>query len=63
VDTVTYRAAEQEMDAAAADVPPADDEARSRATTALRKLRGLLLDWTDLATRVAGLIAALRALS
>ncbi|MFY1694870.1 purine phosphorylase [Solwaraspora sp. WMMA2101] len=63
VDTVTYRAAEHEIDAASADVPPTDDEARSRATTALRKLRGLLLDWTDLATRVAGLIAALRALS
>jgi 8-oxo-dGTP diphosphatase len=63
VDAGTYRAAEQEMDAAAADVPPADDEARSRATTALRKLRGLLLDWTDLATRVAGLMAALRDLS
>ncbi|MEV4816166.1 5'-methylthioadenosine/S-adenosylhomocysteine nucleosidase [Micromonospora tulbaghiae] len=63
VDPATYRAAEQELDAAAADVPPANDEARSRATTALRKLRGLLLDWTDLATRVAGLMAALRALS
>ncbi|HLL68953.1 MAG TPA: 5'-methylthioadenosine/S-adenosylhomocysteine nucleosidase [Micromonosporaceae bacterium] len=63
VDASTYRAAEQEMDAAAADVPPADDEARSRVTTALRKLRGLLLDWTDLATRVTGLMAALRGLS
>jgi adenosylhomocysteine nucleosidase len=63
VDAVTYRAAEQEMDDAAADVPPADHEARGRATTALRKLRGLLLDWTDLATRVAGLMAALRSLS
>ena len=63
VDADTYRAAEQEMDAAAADVPPADDAARSRASTALRKLRGLLLDWTDLATRVAGLMTTLRELS
>ena len=60
VDAVTYRAAEEELDAAAADAPPSNDEARSRASTALRKLRGLLLDWTDLATRVAGLITTLR---
>jgi adenosylhomocysteine nucleosidase len=63
VDAPTRAAAEEELDAVAADVPPADDAARGRATTALRKLRGLLLDWTELATRVTGLLSALRGLS
>jgi adenosylhomocysteine nucleosidase len=63
VDAPTYAAAEAELDAVAADVPPADETARGRATVALRRLRGLLFDWTELATRVAGLLSALRGLS
>ena len=57
VDEATYQAAQEELglaDAALAGDTPQD---RSRFALALKRLRGLVADVTDLATRIATLIA------
>jgi nucleoside phosphorylase len=63
VDDPTYEAAQAELDVAndalAADSP----EGRNRFVLALKRLRGLIADVTDLATRVVALIAAAKGMS
>ncbi|AGZ43354.1 5'-methylthioadenosine/S-adenosylhomocysteine nucleosidase family protein [Actinoplanes friuliensis] len=63
VDRETFVAAEQELDTITELLPAPGEGAGSRLMLALRKLRGLLLDWTDLASKVTAIIAALRGAS
>ena len=63
VDGETFAAAEQELDTIAEALPPAGEKAPQRAMIALKRLRGLLMDWAELTAKVTAVIAALRGTS
>ncbi|GII63063.1 purine phosphorylase [Sphaerisporangium krabiense] len=60
VDVATFTAAEEEIDVAAQSLSENTDQGKNKAMIALRRLRGLLMDVADLASKVASVIAAIR---
>ena len=62
LDNDTYEAAEAELDTAAECVREGVAGSRSRLLLALRRLRGLVGEVAELAARLAGIIAAVKAL-
>lgn len=63
LDDLTFRAAEREIETVEAALPPVTTQGRETALLSLKRLRGLLLDVTDLATKVAVIIAAVQSTS
>ncbi|MEU1755988.1 5'-methylthioadenosine/S-adenosylhomocysteine nucleosidase [Micromonospora matsumotoense] len=60
LDGDTYAAAESELEAATECVPASTPEARSGLIVALKRLRGLVADVSELAARLAAIIAVVR---
>ncbi len=58
LDDTTYEAARAELDTADEALPADTPESKSRFVLALKRLRGLIADVSDLATKIAALIAA-----
>lgn len=56
IDQPTFEAAQAELDTAADALATSTPEGRSRFVLALKRLRGLIADLTDLATRIAALL-------
>jgi adenosylhomocysteine nucleosidase len=63
LDQHTYLAAEAELQVAADSLPARTEQSRSRLMLALKKLRRLIADLTDLAAKVATIISAAKGLS
>jgi adenosylhomocysteine nucleosidase len=63
VDDPTYQAAQAELDIADKELAADTKESRSRFVMALKRLRGLVADVTDVGTKIAALITAVRELS
>ena len=63
IDASTYEAAQAELENATEALAQDTPEGRSRFVLALKKLRGLIADVTDLATRVAVLLTMAKGLS
>ena len=63
MDGDTFAAAEQELDTIAEALPSAGEKASPHVMIALSRLRGLLMDWAELAAKVTAVIAALRGTS
>jgi len=60
IDEPTYEAARAELDTAADALAADTPEGRNRFVLALKRLRGLIADLTDLATRVANLLVTVK---
>lgn len=63
VDETTYVAAEAELDIASEALETNSPEGKSKVILALKRLRGLIADVTELAARIATVIAAVKGLS
>ncbi|WP_328709771.1 5'-methylthioadenosine/S-adenosylhomocysteine nucleosidase [Microbispora hainanensis] len=63
VDEDTFAAAEEELSVAADSLSSDSEQGRHRAMIALRKLRGLLMDLAELASKVTAIITAIRGAS
>jgi len=63
LDDVTYEAAAIELDIASEAAQEKTAEGQSKVILALKRLRGLVADVTDLATKIAALIAAAQGMS
>lgn len=63
LDSITYAAAEDELDTAGKALEEHTPEGQSRFVLALKRLRGLIEDAAEVATKVATLIAAVNGLS
>ncbi|MFF0721694.1 purine phosphorylase [Micromonospora sp. NPDC003816] len=63
LDEETYAAAESEVATAAECVPAGTPAKKSRLMVALKRLRGLVADVSELAARIAAIIAAVRSMS
>ncbi|WP_405090684.1 5'-methylthioadenosine/S-adenosylhomocysteine nucleosidase [Micromonospora sp. NBC_01392] len=63
LDEETYAAAESELEAATACVPASTVEKKSGLMVALKRLRGLVADVSELAARLAAIIAVARGMS
>lgn len=63
LDDDTYKAAQAELDIASTALDSTTPERTSTFVLALKRLRGLIADVTDLATKIAALIAAAKGLS
>ncbi|WP_182883933.1 5'-methylthioadenosine/S-adenosylhomocysteine nucleosidase [Microbispora sp. H10949] len=63
VDEDTFAAAEEELSVAADSLSRDSEQGRHRAMIALRKLRGLLMDLAELASKVTAIITAIRGAS
>ncbi|WP_436759052.1 5'-methylthioadenosine/S-adenosylhomocysteine nucleosidase [Streptosporangium sp. V21-05] len=60
VDEATFAAAEEEIIVATESLSASTEKGRNRAMIALKRLRGLLMDVVDLASKVTSIIAAVR---
>jgi 8-oxo-dGTP diphosphatase len=60
VDEATFAAAEEELVVVTESLPASTEQGRNKAMIALKRLRGLLMDVDDLASKVASVIAAVR---
>lgn len=60
VDEVTFAAAEEEIAVAVESLSESSEHGRNKAVIALKKLRGLLADVTELAAHVSSIISAIR---
>ncbi|WP_307831248.1 5'-methylthioadenosine/S-adenosylhomocysteine nucleosidase family protein [Nucisporomicrobium flavum] len=63
VDSDTFQAAERELDTITGAPSPSGEQSRNQTFIALKRLRGLLLDWTELAAKVTAIIATLKGMS
>ncbi len=63
LDTVTYVAAQDELDLAAKALAENTPDGKSRFVLALKRLRGLIVEAADVATKVAALITAVNGVS
>ncbi|MFR9727832.1 purine phosphorylase [Saccharopolyspora sp. MS10] len=63
VDSATYEAAQDELDLAGKALEEKTTEGRSRSMLALKRLRGLIAEAADVASKVAALITAVNGLS
>ncbi|MEJ3748270.1 5'-methylthioadenosine/S-adenosylhomocysteine nucleosidase [Actinomycetes bacterium KLBMP 9797] len=63
LDESTYTAAKHELDIVTESLPPSSEQGRNTVLTSLKKLRGLLMDLTELAAKVTAIIVAVRGLS
>jgi adenosylhomocysteine nucleosidase len=63
LDDTTYQAAQEQLDIASKALKASTPEATSTFVLALKRLRGLIADIADLATKIAALIAAAKGLS
>lgn len=63
VDSATYEAAQDELDLAGKALDENTAEGRSRSMVALKRLRGLIAEAAEVATKVAALITAVNGLS
>ncbi|MFI6324306.1 purine phosphorylase [Nonomuraea sp. NPDC050556] len=60
LDEATFAAAEEELDAVAESLSTRTEQGKSKAMIALKKLRGLVVDVAELASKVTSIIAAIR---
>lgn len=60
LDEATFAAAEEELDAVTESLTTRTEQGKSKAMIALKKLRGLVVDVADLASKVTSIIAAIR---
>ncbi|MCA2230483.1 5'-methylthioadenosine/S-adenosylhomocysteine nucleosidase family protein [Nonomuraea aurantiaca] len=63
VDESTFAAAEEEIGVVTGSLAASTEQGKDRAMVALKKLRGLLLDVADLASKVTSIITAIRGAS
>jgi adenosylhomocysteine nucleosidase len=63
LDEGTYRAAEAELDVATNSLPTESEPGKNKLMLALKRLRGLIADLTDLAAKLATIITAAKGLS
>jgi len=63
LDDATYEAAEAEIDVASEALETNTSESKSRFVLALKRLRGLVADVADLASKIAAMIVAVKGLS
>lgn len=63
LDDTTYQAAQAELDIASKALETNTSEGKSTFVLALKRLRGLIADIADLATKIATLIATAKGLS
>jgi adenosylhomocysteine nucleosidase len=60
LDQDTFVAAEEELETIIQALPPQGERAPRRPMIALQRLRGLLMDWAELATKVTAVVVGLR---
>ncbi|MFD2354183.1 purine phosphorylase [Nonomuraea ferruginea] len=63
IDEETFAAAEEELDVVSESLPADTEQTKNRALIALKRLRGLLMDVAELASKVTAVITGIRGLS